>query len=56
MLPLASTSGYAVIGGAVAGSALLIWLLLRTEKREERARQAAGEGHGDAGSDGLDSP
>ncbi len=41
MLPLASANGYVIIGGAVTGAALLIWLLLRTEGREEKARQAA---------------
>jgi hypothetical protein len=44
MIPLASASGYAVIGAAVAFAAVLLWLLLRMEARdqaEEEEEEAA---------------
>jgi hypothetical protein len=35
MLPLASSQGYAIIGGVVSATALLLWILLRSEARNE---------------------
>jgi ABC-type uncharacterized transport system YnjBCD substrate-binding protein len=43
MLPLASASGLAVIGGATSASVLFLWWLLRAETRDE-AREAAAKG------------
>jgi len=40
MIPLASASGYAVISIAVAFTAVLLWLLLRMEARDEAADRA----------------
>jgi hypothetical protein len=43
MLPLAASSGLAIIGGATSASALFLWWLLRAETRDE-AQEAAAEG------------
>lgn len=43
MLPLAASSGLAIIGGATSASVLFLWWLLRAETRDE-AREAAAEG------------
>jgi len=46
MLPLASATGYAAIGGAVAFAGAFAWYLLRMESytaREEEAEQQAAE-------------
>ena len=42
MLPLAASSGLAIIGGATSASVLFLWWLLRAETRDE-AREAAAE-------------
>ena len=47
MIPLASASGYAVIAGAVAFAAVLLWLLLRMEARDEAAERAEEEANRD---------
>jgi hypothetical protein len=43
MLPLAASSGLAIIGGAASAAVLFLWWLLRAETRDE-AREAAAEG------------
>ncbi|MGD0453133.1 MAG: hypothetical protein ABSB69_06010 [Solirubrobacteraceae bacterium] len=51
MLPIASSSGPAIIAIAVISSTLLLWWLLRAETRDEEAaeaeRDAAREGEQD---------
>ncbi|HEV3035942.1 MAG TPA: hypothetical protein VGX72_14280 [Solirubrobacteraceae bacterium] len=42
MLPLAASSGLAIIGGATSASVLFLWWLLRAETRDE-AQEAAAE-------------
>jgi hypothetical protein len=39
MLPLASASGLAIIGGATSASVLFLWWLLRAEARDEAAAE-----------------
>jgi hypothetical protein len=56
MLPLASGSGYAIIGGVVTASALLIWVLLRSEVRNEQADQPTEDARSDADSNGVGLP
>jgi hypothetical protein len=41
MVPLASASGLAVIGGSISLALLAIWWLLRGEAREYEEEQAA---------------
>jgi len=48
MLPIASASGYAVIGGAVAFAGLFTWYLLRMEARTARAEEAEAEAQSEA--------
>jgi hypothetical protein len=43
MLPLASASGVAIIGGATSASVLFLWWLLRAEAHDEE-REAAADG------------
>ncbi|HUB75394.1 MAG TPA: hypothetical protein VL979_15350 [Solirubrobacteraceae bacterium] len=43
MLPIASASGYAVIGGAVAFAGLFAWYLLRMEARVARSEESEAE-------------
>jgi hypothetical protein len=54
MVPLASATGYATIGGSVSFAGLFVWWLLRMEARESAAEQAeeeaALEGDGDRAS------
>jgi hypothetical protein len=52
MLPLASSSGLAIIGGATSGAVLFLWWLLRAETRDE-AREAAEEGEPASGEPGA---
>jgi cbb3-type cytochrome oxidase subunit 3 len=41
LVPLASSSGIAVISGAAVGAGLLLWWLLRAEARDEAQEAAA---------------
>lgn len=53
IVPLASATGYATIGGSVSFAAVFVWWLLRMEARETAAEQAEEEAAVEGDADGV---